>query len=76
MVLDQLRRIISEQLGIDPETITPETMLKEDLDIDSLNMVDMVMAIEDEFGLEEIDDETAAGLKTVGDLIKLIGEDS
>ena len=76
MVLDRLRKIISEQMSVDPDEITMETTFKEDLDIDSLDLVDMIMAIEEEFGLEEIDDETVAGLQTVGDLVKLIGEDA
>ncbi len=76
MVLDRLRKIISEQMGVDPDEITMETTFKEDLDIDSLDLVDMIMTIEEEFGLAEINDETAAGLQTVGDLVKLIGEDA
>lgn len=76
MVLDRLRKIISEQMGVDPEEITMETTFKEDLDVDSLDLVDLIMAIEEEFGLEEIDDETAAKLQTVGDLVNLIGEDA
>ena len=76
MVLDRLREIISEQLSVDPEEITMETKFKEDLEIDSLDLVDLIMAIEEEFGLEEISDETFADLQTVSDLVKLIGEDA
>lgn len=74
MVFEKLKEIIAEQLGVDPSTITMDTTFKEDLDIDSLDLVEMMMAIEDEFGIEEIDEETSSSIKCVGDIVKIIGE--
>lgn len=74
MVFEKLCEIISEQLGVDSSTITMDTAFVEDLDMDSLGMVELVMAIEEEFDVGEIDEETTAKIKTVGDVVDLIGE--
>ncbi|MCW1887218.1 acyl carrier protein [Luteolibacter flavescens] len=60
--------IVIEQLGLNPETVKPESRFVEDLGADSLDTVELVMAVEEEFDLP-IPDEEAANLRTVGDLI-------
>ncbi len=71
MVLDTVKSIISEQLGVDADDITLATSVTDDLNADSLDMVETLMAIEDEFDIE-IPDEKVESLKTVGDLVSYI----
>ena len=71
-VIEKIRSIISEQLSIDDvDTITLDTSLTEDLEADSLDAVEVIMALEDEFGIE-IPDEEAEHFKTIGDICKFI----
>lgn len=71
-MFEKIRSIISEQLSIDDvDTITLDTSLKEDLEADSLDAVEVIMALEDEFGIE-IPDEEAEHFKTIGDICKFI----
>ncbi|MDD3825502.1 MAG: acyl carrier protein [Anaerolineaceae bacterium] len=62
---ERVKAIIVEQLGVDPEKVTREARFREDLDADSLDLVELIMAFEDEFG-GEISDEEAQQIKTVG----------
>jgi acyl carrier protein len=64
-------RIIVGQLGINPSKVTPTSRFTEDLGTDSLDIVELIMAVEEDFGVA-IPDETAANLKTVGDLVRWI----
>lgn len=66
-VEDKLANIISEQLGVDRSKVTPEASFTTDLGADSLDSVELIMAIEDEFEIE-IPDEDVEKLKTVSDL--------
>ncbi len=71
-MFEKVRSIISDQLGIDDvDTITLDTSLIEDLEADSLDAVEVIMALEDEFGIE-IPDEEAEHFKTIGDICKFI----
>tara|TARA_B100000586_G_C19812109_1_gene302613 strand:- start:57 stop:302 length:246 start_codon:yes stop_codon:yes gene_type:complete len=70
---DRIGKIIAEQLGVKPEQITPEAKFIEDLGADSLDTVELVMALEEEFG-NEIPDEDAEKLVSVGDVIRFIEE--
>lgn len=72
-VPDKVKNIIAEQLGVKPEEVTPEAKFIDDLGADSLDTVELVMALEEEFGIE-IPDEEAEKLVTVGDAVKYIGE--
>ena len=69
----RIKEIIVEQLGVKPEQITPEAKFIEDLGADSLDTVELVMALEEEFG-NEIPDEDAEKLISVGDVIRFIEE--
>ena len=74
-VFERTKDIISEQLNIDSTKITLEANLKEDLGADSLDAVEVIMALEDEFGIT-IDDETAQSFKLVKDLVVYIEENA
>ena len=72
--IDQrVKDIIVEQLGVKPDQVTPEAKFIEDLGADSLDTVELVMALEEEFGIE-VPDEQAEKLQSVGDVIKYIEE--
>jgi len=72
--IDQrVKDIIVEQLGVKPEQVTPEAKFVEDLGADSLDTVELIMALEEEFGVE-VPDEQAEKLLTVGDVTKYIEE--
>ena len=70
-VADRVRAIIAEQLGVKPEEVTDTASFIEDLGADSLDTVELVMALEEEFGIE-IPDEDAEKMTNVGDAIKYI----
>src|SRR6266511_3405611 len=72
---EKVKDIIVEQLGVNPEQVTPQASFIEDLGADSLDVVELVMAFEEEFGVE-VPDEDAEKLQTVGDVIKYIEEKS
>ncbi|MDY6820797.1 MAG: acyl carrier protein [Deferribacterota bacterium] len=68
---EKVKSIIAEQLNIDIEDVKPESSFIEDLGADSLDTVELVMAFEDEFGIE-IPDEEAEKIKTVADVVEAI----
>ncbi|MBM4304398.1 MAG: acyl carrier protein [Deltaproteobacteria bacterium] len=70
-VEEKVKNIIVEQLGVDMETVTPEASFIDDLGADSLDIVELVMTMEEEFDLE-IPDEDAEKIKTVNDVISYI----
>ena len=70
-ISEKVRDIIVEQLGVNPEQVTPTASFIEDLGADSLDIVELVMAFEEEFSVE-VPDEDAEKLQTVGDVIKYI----
>jgi len=69
----KVKEIIINELGVEPEKVTPEASFVEDLGADSLDTVELVMAFEEEFGLE-IPDEEAEQLQTVADAIRYLKE--
>ena len=71
MVFDKIKEIIMEQLQVEESEITMETNLRKDLSADSLDAVEIIMAIEDEFGIE-IPDEEAETIQTVQDLVRFV----
>lgn len=70
---EKIRAIIAEQLGVKIEEVTPQASFIDDLGADSLDTVELVMALEEEFGIE-IPDEDAEKMTSVGDAIKYIEE--
>ena len=71
MVFEKIREILCNQLDLDPENVTMESTLADDLGADSLDVVDLVMSIEDTFGVE-FPDEEIENMKTVGDVVEFI----
>lgn len=70
-VFDRVKAIVVEQLGVEADQVTPQSKFVEDLGADSLDVVELVMALEEEFDLE-IPDEDAEKIATVGDASKYI----
>jgi len=70
-VFDDVKAIIVEVLGVDPEKVTPEASFREDLEADSLDLVELIMAFEDKFG-GEISDEEAQQITTVGEAVAYV----
>lgn len=68
---ERVKKIIVDQLGVQADQVTPEAKFIEDLGADSLDTVELVMALEEEFG-NEIPDEQAEKLQSVGDVIKYV----
>ena len=73
MVIDRIKDIIIEQLGLEDAEISASTNLMKDLEADSLDAVEIIMAIEDEYGIE-IPDEEVENFQTVSDLVKYVEE--
>ena len=70
-ILEKVRSIVSEQLSVDAGEVKPDSNFQNDLGADSLDTVELVMALEEAFDIE-IPDEAAEGIETVGDAIKYI----
>ncbi|MCQ2603311.1 MAG: acyl carrier protein [Clostridia bacterium] len=70
-VFDELKEMVVDQLGINPDDFTEDKDIIKDLGCDSLDIVDMLMAIEDKYGFE-VDDSEVASLKTIGDVVSYI----
>jgi acyl carrier protein len=73
MIFDKIKEIVIEQLGVDPEDVAMESSFIDDLGADSLDIVELIMALEEEFDLE-IPDEEAEKFPTVGDVVSYIKE--
>lgn len=73
MVFEKIRALLSEQLDIEEEEITMESKLAEDLGADSLDVVDLIMAIEDEFEVEVLDEDIEK-VVTVGDIVNYVSD--
>jgi acyl carrier protein len=74
-VADRIKKIVAEQLGVDEDQVTPEAAFMDDLGADSLDTVELVMALEEEFDIE-ISDEDAEKIQTVQDAVNYIGSNS
>lgn len=73
MIFEKIRAIICDQLELEEDAVTLDSVLLEDLGTDSLDLVDLVMTFEDEFDME-ISDEDLENIKTVGDVVRFIEE--
>lgn len=75
MVFERIREIICDQLDLEEDKVTMDSDIMEDFEADSLDVVDLVMSIEDEFGLEVPDDQIE-NFRTVSDVVRYIEENS
>ena len=75
MVFERIREIICDQLDLEEDKVTMDSDIMEDFEADSLDVVDLVMSIEDEFGLEVPDDQIE-NFRTIGDVVRYIEENS
>nr|WP_173400181.1 acyl carrier protein [Acetivibrio straminisolvens] len=75
IVFEKVRKIIAEQLGVEEDEITMESSFIDDLGADSLDIVELIMALEEEFDLE-IPDSEAEKISTVGDVVEYIKNNS
>ena len=71
-IFQTMRDLVSEQFAMEPAEVTMDTSFEEDLGADSVDLVELVMAMEEEFDVGEIDEEDLAGLKTVGDCVQYL----
>ena len=72
MIFEKLCALIAEHFNVDADTITMETSFADDLNADSVDIVDLSMAMEEEFGIDELGEEEAASITTVGDLVRFL----
>ena len=71
-IFQTMRDLVSEQFAMEPAEVTMDTSFEEDLGADSVDLVELVMAMEEEFDIGEIDEEDLAALKTVGDCVRYL----
>ena len=71
-IFKTIQSLIAEQFAVEPEEVTMETALEEDLGADSVDLVELVMAMEEEIEIGEVGEEELGGMKTVGDAVNFI----
>ena len=69
-MFEKLCKLIADQFGVEPDSVNADTAFVDDLGADSVDLVDLSMALEDEFGMEEMEAEEIESIVTVGDLYK------
>lgn len=72
MIFEKVRAILSEQFDVEESDITTDTRLFDDLNADSLDLVDFISTVEDEFGMDTIEDDAINSINTVGDVVDYI----
>lgn len=72
MIFEKLAALIAEQFNVDVDSITMDTSFFDDLNADSVDIVDLSMALEEEFGIEELEEEETSSISTVGDLVRFL----
>ena len=73
-IFERMQKIISEQFGVEESSVTEATSFEEDLGADSVDLVELVMAMEDEFKIGEVGEDELAGLSTVGDCVNFLAK--
>ena len=71
-IFNTMQDLVAEQFAIEPEEVSMESSFEEDLGADSVDLVELVMAMEEEFDIGEIDEEDLTALKTVGDCVRYL----
>ena len=72
MIFEEVCALIAEQFNVDADSITMDTSFEDDLNADSVDLVDLSMALEEEFEIDELAEEDTASIKTVGDLVRFL----
>lgn len=72
MIFEKLAALIAEQFNVEADSITMDTSFTDDLNADSVDIVDLSMALEEEFGIDELGEEEASSISTVGDLVRFL----
>ena len=73
-MFEKLCKLIAEQFGVEPDSVTKDSAFVDDLGADSVDLMDLSMALEEEFGMEEMDSDDIESIVTVGDLYKYMQE--
>lgn len=73
-IFDKVQDIAAEQFSVDREEITMDTLLDDDLNADSVDLVDLAVTLEQEFNLEETDESVLSEIKTIGDVVDYIAK--
>ena len=71
-IFKTLRELVAEQFSLDPENVTAETSFEEDLGADSVDLVELVMSMEEEFDIGEVQEDELTALSTVGDCVNFL----
>ncbi len=71
-IFERMRRIIAEQFSVEEDEITMETSYEDDLGADSVDLVELVMSMEEEFAIDEVPEEDLGALRTVGDCVNYL----
>ena len=74
MIFEKLSALIADQFGIDADTITMDTSFFDDLNADSIDVVDLMLEVESLFNLDEINEDDLQNVRTVGDVVNLISD--
>ena len=72
MIFEKLKELIAEQFNVEEDSITMETSFTDDLNADSVDIVDLSMALEEEFDIDELSEDEASSISTVGDLVRFL----
>ena len=72
MIFEKVAALIAEQFNMDADSITMDTSFADDLNADSVDIVDLSMALEEEFDIEELGEEDLSSISTVGDLVRFL----
>ena len=73
-IFERMQAIIAEQFGVDQDSVSEKTSFEEDLGADSVDLVELVMAMEDEFKIGEVGEDELASLSTVGDCVSFLAK--
>ena len=73
-IMERMQKIIAEQFGVDADSISETTSFEEDLGADSVDLVELVMAMEEEFQIGEVREEELSALSTVGDCVEFLAK--
>ena len=74
MIFEKLQKLMADQFSIDEDEITMDTNFKEDLDADSIDIMELMMAVEETFDIGEVEENALEGIHTVGDVVAYIAD--